>query len=282
MRRLFIVFIASFLPMMAMAQDYPASLTSYVNDYADIIDADTEARITQTLTDLRETKGVEMTVVTINSTADYGDKTDVPTFTTGLFNHWGVGDAAKNNGIMFLVSKFDREMFIGLGSGYPREFDKRMDYLFDQHVKSHFQKGDYSKGIEIGVTETIERTADNWVEPQTPLLERIAAKIVPILIPFVFLLFFLFILFRNKMSDTWVRTKSCPNCGRRGLSRDRETTQTVTRTTPGEQILRTRCRHCDYRDDHTHIIPVRSSSSSGGGGSFGGGGSSGGGGGGRW
>ena len=106
-------------PIMALAQSGPEPISPFVNDFAEIIDAETQERITQDLSNLRTEKGVEMTVVTINRTTDYGPALSVPDFTTNLMNQWGVGDASLNNGVMFLVSLQDREMFIGLGSGYP-------------------------------------------------------------------------------------------------------------------------------------------------------------------
>lgn len=155
------------LPSLSFAQSYPAPLSPYVSDYADVIDAETEARITQTLQDLKAKDGVEMRVVTINNVSDYNSTLSVPDFTTGMINAWGVGDAQRNDGILFLTSIKDREMFIGLGSGYTPTYDDRMDRVFEYHVKPYFKTNDYAQGIEVGVLETIKRSKADFVETKS-------------------------------------------------------------------------------------------------------------------
>ncbi len=149
---------------MAFAQNYPLPLSPYVSDYADVIDAETEARITQVLQSLKTENGVEMRVVTINRVADYNTNISVPNFTTGMINTWGIGDASRNDGILFLTSIEDREMFIGLGSGYTPVYDDRMDRVFEYHVKPYFKSENYAQGIEVGVLETIKRSKADFVE----------------------------------------------------------------------------------------------------------------------
>ena len=149
---------------MAFAQNYPSPLSPYVSDYADVIDAETEARITQVLQSLKAENGVEMRVVTINRVADYNTNISVPDFTTGMINTWGIGDASRNDGILFLTSIEEREMFIGLGSGYTPVYDDRMDRVFEYHVKPYYKSENYAKGIEVGVLETIKRSKADFVE----------------------------------------------------------------------------------------------------------------------
>jgi len=166
MRHLFILIttVALYLPQLAFSQSYPAPLSPYVSDYADVIDSKTEARITGILQDLQATQGVEMRVVTINSVSDYNSTQSVPDFTTGMINTWGIGDATRNDGILFLAAIQDREMFIGLGSGYTPVYDDRMDRVFEYHVKPFFTGERYAQGIETGVLETIKRTKADFVE----------------------------------------------------------------------------------------------------------------------
>lgn len=95
----------------AYAQDsYPAWQDFYVNDFADVIDADDEAQIRSLLNNLYDAHDVEATVLTINSIHDYGtgDET-IESFATNLFNSWGIGDAERNDGILLLVAIEDRE-----------------------------------------------------------------------------------------------------------------------------------------------------------------------------
>lgn len=145
------------IPLSASAQSYPDYTSLYVNDFADIIDAQTENRIEQTLRKAKQDRDLEITVVTINARADYGNSTSFKAFATGLFNHWGVGDAARNDGILILVSKTDREMRIVLGDGYPPRYDDRAKTVIDHHFLPAFRKNEYARGIEAGTNETLKR-----------------------------------------------------------------------------------------------------------------------------
>ncbi|PCH96466.1 MAG: hypothetical protein COB84_04800 [Rhodobacteraceae bacterium] len=281
MKRL--LFILLCLPALAFGQDYPQSVSSYVNDFAGIIDAETKTRLETRLQELRETQGIEMTVVTIERVRDYASTQSVPDFATGLFNAWGVGNAKRNDGVLFLVARGDRAMFIALGSGYSDEYDVRMDRVFTYHVKPYFVKDDYSSGIEVGVEETIKRTVAEWIDDapkQSPW-----AAITDFLFFGVFGLIWAFVLWKilhKWITDKTYKLRKCPQCQNRSLHRNRAVEQKATKTAKGKEQVSTRCDQCDYRDVFYVSISRYSSSSSSSGGSFGGGGSSGGGGGGSW
>lgn len=275
------------LPTLAHAQNYPNAQSPYVNDFANLIDAETSTRIEQTLKELRADKGIEMTVVTIGSVKDYDSTQSVPDFATGLFNAWGVGHAERNDGIVFLTAVHDREMFIALGSGYPPVYDDRMDRVFTYHVKPYFVKDDYANGIEVGVLETIKRTSNNYTEtaPTSPgkgLFDQIVHYSV---IAFMSVAGFFVIksAFGKKLNDFSYKWRRCPNCNRRELVRTRKMITPATYETEGRETIYTQCSNCNYGDEKIRTISKRSRSSSrSGGGGFGGGSSSGGGGGGRW
>lgn len=255
------------------AQSFPQATSPYVNDFADIIDAQTEARIVEDLKKLREDNDIEMTVVTIKSYADYaGTPQTRRAFTTALFNDWGVGNTEKNNGILMMVALEQREVYIGLGSGYPASYDDRMARVFDQFMKSKFRGGNYSGGIESGVLETIARTSEAWV----PAPKGIDGGMILFILGAIGIAF---VAFRDRISDKAVGLRRCPTCGQRTLGRSRDRVQNPTIGTKGMEAILTTCRNCDYRDERTRALPVSTSNTRGG---FGGGSSSGGGGGGRW
>ncbi len=143
------------------AQSYPSYTSVYVNDFANILDAERESRLTQMLTSTRESRGVEITLVTINSQSEYGFPKDIEGFATGLFNKWGIGDAARNDGILILVAVQDRQMRIELGRGYPRRFDNEAQTIIDNYFLPAFKQGNYASGIEAGTRETIQKISLN-------------------------------------------------------------------------------------------------------------------------
>lgn len=131
----------------------------YVNDYADLLDKGAEDRIRADLIELYDNTGVEMTVLTIERMADYGHGGTIESFATRLFNTWGIGNAQRNDGVLVLVSRFDREMRIELGSGYGFARDGDMMRVIDTVFLPAFRNDNYQAGIEAGVDETIYQIA---------------------------------------------------------------------------------------------------------------------------
>jgi uncharacterized protein len=148
-----LLFIFVFLSSFASAQNYPARESQFVNDFANILDDQTEERITQALSELQQSRNVEMTVVTLESMTDYGFSGEIEPFATGLFNTWALGDATRNDGIMMLVAIQDRAMRIELGAGYPKALDKTAKTIIDEIMIPQFKNGNFASGIEKGVFE---------------------------------------------------------------------------------------------------------------------------------
>ncbi|WP_158221834.1 TPM domain-containing protein [Actibacterium pelagium] len=143
------------VPIAAQAQTYPDYTETYVNDFADLLPEADEARIRDKLIELKEKKDIEFTVVTINLMSNYGHSGAIEPFATGLFNYWGVGDAQRNDGVMMLIARFDREMRIEVGAGYGTRMNKPMQIVIDSNILPYFRRDDYIGGIEEGVDEVI-------------------------------------------------------------------------------------------------------------------------------
>lgn len=84
--RLFVLLFMLVLPCQIAAQGLPNHTSTFVNDFADLLDPETEARLTALLQQVKQDRGVEMTVVTINSRNDYGQYDAIEPFATALFN----------------------------------------------------------------------------------------------------------------------------------------------------------------------------------------------------
>lgn len=137
------------------AQDYPAYTNVYINDFGQLLTDQEETEIRRELIDLFDRTGIEAVVVTMATMKAYGHQGQIEPFATGLFNHWGVGNAERNDGVMVLVAKDDRKMRIELGAGYDRPMDRKMQQIIDQHMLPSFRKGLFGAGIQDGVDELI-------------------------------------------------------------------------------------------------------------------------------
>ena len=259
------------------AQIYPDFARTTITDRADLLTDAQETALDQRLAELRSETGVELAVLTLPSQAPFAPEQSLESFATGLFNHWGIGDAARNDGILVLILPEDRAMRIELGAGYGRDWDREAALVINRSFLPAFEQDMYSKGIEDGVEDIITSIA-------LPFQQGDAAPSGnPPDIGWIAVIGFALagmIVGRNRLADWMARFRRCPSCGQRGLRRDRKTVRAASKSAKGEGRLTTHCTHCDYRDRSLYAIPMRSSSTSRG--SFGGGRSGGGGASGRW
>ncbi len=126
-------------PLAAFAQSYPEPLSDTVNDYADLLPPEAEARVVATLQAAREETGVHIVLATIISQGDYGGDARFADFATGWLNAWGIGDASWNDGVLILVARDDREMRIVLGGGFDVIWDGRAQRVIDTAMLPAFR-----------------------------------------------------------------------------------------------------------------------------------------------
>ncbi|MEZ5798490.1 MAG: TPM domain-containing protein [Paracoccaceae bacterium] len=293
--------LALFLPLAAWAQGLPQPLSDRVSDYDNLLSPAEEARLGKVLAAARAETGVHVAVVAMARRESHGGEgRSIEDYARLLFNRWGVGDKARNDGILILVASDDREMRVQLGSGYGGAWDGVAQGVVDRNFLPAFRDGRYGEGIEAGtqaVIETIARPfAAGQPPPETapmpayspPSSDRVpqtsffgSGWLVPLMLVASVLL-----MARRFIGDAMVRLKPCPQCGQKGLRRIRHTLSAATEHSSGEGEMITSCEHCDYRLVEYYTIPQRRSrddSDSGSGSSgFGGGRSSGGGATGRW
>ncbi|MDO8884500.1 YgcG family protein [Pseudotabrizicola sp.] len=271
-------------PLSLTAQTLPEPLSDTISDYATILPPEVAARVTQTLTKGRTDTGVHVVLVTMERIADYGGAGQrIEDYAKKLFNQWGVGDAARDDGILILVARTDREMRIALGAGYEVMWDNAAQRVIDRHFLPAFRADDYAGGIEAGVAATFDLIATPFVagNPPPPDPQKTWEDILPLAVFGLFATAIIGIFARSALGDALMRFKSCPSCGQRGLSRTRDILSRATRSSSGHGMMHTRCSSCgwDRSEPYTIAKQSRSSGSSSG---FGGGSSSGGGASGRW
>ena len=120
----------------------------FVSDFAGVIDAGTEARLTNRIRELKQKTGAEIAVVTLQTT----DPDPVPERALRLAEAWKPGDAGKDNGVVFLVSVGERELFIATGYGIEGALpDGLVGEIRDRTIVPKFRTGDVAGGIEAGV-----------------------------------------------------------------------------------------------------------------------------------
>ena len=109
-----------------------------------------------------DTTSNQIAVVIIPTTGDY----DISEVAYMIGRKWGVGNKEFNNGIVFLVAKNDRKVFIATGYGLEGAIpDITAKRIIENEVVPNFRGNDYYRGIDFGVDALILAAAGEYEAP---------------------------------------------------------------------------------------------------------------------
>jgi uncharacterized protein len=144
----------------AAAQDAPPPLTQPVNDFANVIDPESEAAMDARIRALQRASGDVVVVATVDTFAPYGD---IREYAVEMFENRGkgIGAADTDNGLLVLLAVRDRRVWVEVGYGLE-EFitDGFAGETSRQYMLPHFRQGDYGPGLDAGVARIIARIAE--------------------------------------------------------------------------------------------------------------------------
>ena len=188
LRGLLVLVAALFAALALAAPAYP-ELTGRIVDQANVIPEATREGLRLKLKDLEEKSGIQLVVATIRTLDGY----DIETYANGLFRSWKLGEAKKNNGVLFVVAPRERKMRIEVGYGLEGVLtDALSKVILTSAVAPKFKAGDYGAGIERGVEGIIEILSGDsaeWVKkipPPPSLFEELLPLIIFALFIFIF------------------------------------------------------------------------------------------------
>lgn len=132
---------------------------TWVTDMADILSQDTERQLNQMISELEIENGTEIAVVTVPETSP---SPSPKAFTTELFNHWGIGKADEDNGVLFLISTGDRRVEIETGYGIePILPDAQVGQIIKTKITPPFKQGDFDTGTLAGTKALVVQLSDD-------------------------------------------------------------------------------------------------------------------------
>ncbi len=121
----------------------------YVNDYADILSAETEQIVLNKGVALAEKTKAQIVVLTISSM----NGEDIETYALNLGREWGIGDEEEDTGVLLLVALEEREARIEVGYGLEGAITATQAGQFlDNYAVPYFENDDF----DTGVRETYE------------------------------------------------------------------------------------------------------------------------------
>ncbi|MCR6638563.1 MAG: TPM domain-containing protein [Sporocytophaga sp.] len=120
----------------------------WVSNPDNVLSKDDVYLINQLITDVENKTTAQIAVVVLQSIGDQVPKD----FANRLFNHWGIGQKDKNNGLLLLVvmnpKRWEFETGYGLEGTLP---DITLFRIGQQEMVPHFKEGNFGAGIHAGL-----------------------------------------------------------------------------------------------------------------------------------
>ncbi|MFZ7121352.1 MAG: TPM domain-containing protein [Eubacteriaceae bacterium] len=130
------------------ASEYPTPTSVfYVNDFANVIDIETEKTIIASAGRLEELTSAQVVVVTMNDISD----DSLEEYSLELFREWGIGDEEKNNGVLIFLDLGGGQSRIDVGYGLEGILpDGKTGRFQDTEMLPYYNEGNFSQGILNG------------------------------------------------------------------------------------------------------------------------------------
>ena len=146
-------------PASAQRFDFPPRPSGPVLDQGNLLSGGEERALARKLATFEDTTSTAVVVVTLQSL----NGAPIADYAFELGRAWGVGQEGKDNGVVFLVSKGDREMFIATGYGVEGALpDAIANRIIERIVTPAFRNGQFYAGIDRGTDAIIQATAGEY------------------------------------------------------------------------------------------------------------------------
>lgn len=131
----------------------------YVNDYANVLSADTKNYIMDNSVKLANATKAQIVVVTVNSL----EGQDIETYATDLFRKFGIGDKDENNGLLILLAPQEREIKIEVGYGLEGVItDGLAGRYLDKYFIPYLKEDNWDEAIKNGYSALYKKVCDYY------------------------------------------------------------------------------------------------------------------------
>jgi uncharacterized protein len=146
-------------PLQSFAQPPPPLLADTVNDFAQVIDADSKRELDRRIRALQQATGDVVTVATVKTYKP--DYADINEYAVKMFeNHGrGIGERGKDNGLLIVLAVDDRQMGLEVGYGLEGTIPDGYAGQIRDMMRPYFRESAYGAGLLAGVTTIINRIA---------------------------------------------------------------------------------------------------------------------------
>lgn len=151
----------SFVAVNSYANLFPESPKpfKYVNDYTNTLTTEQVKNLEAKIVDFSHKTSSEIAIVIVPTTGDY----DISSYAFELGDKWGIGKKDINNGILMLIAKNDRKIFIATGQGLEGALpDATIASIIRNEITPYFKNGDYYQGINNGLSTILAATVGEY------------------------------------------------------------------------------------------------------------------------
>ncbi len=156
----------------------------FVNDYAEVLDSETENYIFDRGKAYNNGGGPQIVVLTMKSIGN----DSVEDFSIRTAREWGIGQKDENNGVLILLVTESRDIRIEVGYGLEGVLNDGKCGRFIRNASDMLSEGDYSGGIKQ-IYDDIIGELENPTEDEEDE-DGLAAEIVIVIAVLLFILFF--------------------------------------------------------------------------------------------
>ena len=149
---LFLIFSLS-----ASAANIPKATSNFfVNDFANVISNEDEAKMQQQGEALYKACGAQVVVVTVGNT----EGLSIETYSLELARSWGIGSKENDDGVLLILSVDDRQVRIEVGYGLEGALpDSKTGRILDIYGVPSFKENKFSEGLVSTYNSIINEVA---------------------------------------------------------------------------------------------------------------------------
>ena len=134
-----------------------------VVDYTGTLAQDQQDALERKVVSFDDSTSVQIAIVIVETTGDR----DIADYAVALGRAWGIGNKEFNNGILLLVAKNDRKIWIATGYGLEGALpDITSKSIIDNEITPNFKDNDFYRGLDEGTNAIISATKGEYKAPE--------------------------------------------------------------------------------------------------------------------
>lgn len=141
--------------------DFPAQPNPprLVNDFAHFLNGSEQQQLEQKLLHYYDSTSTEIAVVTLQSIGSY----EISDYAVTLFRKWGIGGRKKNNGLLILVAKEQRKIWMTTGYGMEGVLtDGMLGQIIRDEMEPNFKRGDFFLAFDKATDAIFQAAAGEY------------------------------------------------------------------------------------------------------------------------